>query len=120
MSIRIELPWPVSGLSPNARKSPYAKANLVAAAREIGYVETRLAMQRQQMEIDTEENLPLRITFAPPDARRRDLDNAYASMKAALDGMADALGMNDRLFHPVTLDWEHQRPRGRVVVELVP
>ena len=38
------------------------------------------------------------MTFCPPDHRRRDLDNIIASMKAANDGIADALGIDDSRF----------------------
>jgi crossover junction endodeoxyribonuclease RusA len=38
------------------------------------------------------------IEFCPPDYRRRDRDNLIASMKAATDGLADALGIDDSKF----------------------
>jgi crossover junction endodeoxyribonuclease RusA len=38
------------------------------------------------------------MTFCPPDKRRRDRDNLIASMKAATDGIADALGTDDSKF----------------------
>jgi crossover junction endodeoxyribonuclease RusA len=47
------------------------------------------------------EGFPARfvdITFHPPDKRKRDLDNCLASFKAGLDGIADALGVNDCQF----------------------
>jgi len=40
----------------------------------------------------------LSFTFCPPDKRRRDRDNLIASMKAATDGIADALGIDDANF----------------------
>lgn len=39
--------------------------------------------------------LHLAIEFCPPDNRRRDLDNMLASCKACLDGLSDALGVDD-------------------------
>jgi crossover junction endodeoxyribonuclease RusA len=39
--------------------------------------------------------LAVHLHFVPPDRRRRDLDNLIASMKAGLDGLADALGVDD-------------------------
>jgi crossover junction endodeoxyribonuclease RusA len=38
-----------------------------------------------------------------PDKRHRDADNCLAAAKAGLDGMADALGVNDRHFQPITI-----------------
>ena len=39
--------------------------------------------------------LSVAITFFPPDRRHRDLDNMLASLKAALDGIALAVGIDD-------------------------
>ena len=39
----------------------------------------------------------LAITFHPPDKRKRDLDNMLASIKSGLDGIADAIEVDD--FH---------------------
>jgi crossover junction endodeoxyribonuclease RusA len=35
------------------------------------------------------------ILFCAPDARRRDLDNLLASIKSALDGIADTIKIDD-------------------------
>ncbi len=56
----------------------------------------------------------LEITFHPPDERRRDLDNCLASIKLGLDGIAEALGIDDRHFHPITIDWGEVVKGGRV------
>jgi crossover junction endodeoxyribonuclease RusA len=46
------------------------------------------------------EGAPLRVTLRvyPPDKRRRDWDNIIASLKSGLDGIADALGIDDSRF----------------------
>jgi crossover junction endodeoxyribonuclease RusA len=43
---------------------------------------------------------PLRVTLRiyPPDKRRRDWDNIVASLKSGLDGIADAMGIDDSRF----------------------
>ena len=38
------------------------------------------------------------MTFHPPGRYRYDLDNLVARMKAPLDGLASALGVDDRHF----------------------
>ena len=38
--------------------------------------------------------------------------------KAGLDGMAEALGVNDRQFQPVTIFREHGTKPGKMIVEL--
>lgn len=48
--------------------------------------------------------MPLRLTFFAPNKIRRDLDNLLAAMKPSLDGMAQALGVDDSLFRPITID----------------
>ena len=42
--------------------------------------------------------ITLDIEFIEPDKRRRDLDNMLASIKSGIDGIADALGVNDSRF----------------------
>jgi crossover junction endodeoxyribonuclease RusA len=42
--------------------------------------------------------IAVRLTFHPPDNRRRDIDNALSCCKAYLDGIADAYGVNDNRF----------------------
>ena len=55
---------------------------------------------RQAIRQDDDGPIPVRITFYPPDARRRDDDNMIGSFRAARDGIADALGVDDRRFRP--------------------
>jgi crossover junction endodeoxyribonuclease RusA len=38
------------------------------------------------------------LEFAPPSRRRHDVDNCVAATKAGLDGIADALGVDDSRF----------------------
>ena len=41
------------------------------------------------------KGLDVALIFVPPDRRARDLDNLLASMKSGLDGLADAIGVDD-------------------------
>ncbi|AZB63881.1 endodeoxyribonuclease RusA [Cereibacter sphaeroides] len=61
----------------------------------------------------------LRFTFRPPDRKGRDKDNMIASIKAGIDGLADALGVDDRRFE---MDFEIGEPvkNGAVIVEVTP
>ena len=63
----------------------------------------------------------LKITFYTPDARKRDLDNLLAAMKPALDGMAQAIGVDDALFRPLLIDKvkAESRDKARVEIELL-
>jgi Holliday junction resolvase RusA-like endonuclease len=61
----------------------------------------------------------VKITFAAPDRIRRDLDNLHGAMKASLDGIAKALGVDDSRFVPVTLDRVlDKQKQGFVIVEI--
>jgi hypothetical protein len=55
------------------------------------------------------------ITFYPPDHRHRDDDNMVGSFKSYRDGIADALGVNDRRFRPRYVFADPEKP-GRVEV----
>ena len=91
--VSIKLAWPPSILSPNAKRrshwrkyAPATKAYRQACAWE--------AIAQGVRKV-TASALHLSITFCPPDARRRDLDGMLGSIKAGLDGLADAMGVDD-------------------------
>lgn len=90
----VTLPWPPAKLSPNARLSPFEKARAVKAYR------TGCAWEATAAGLRKIEPGPLHLTisFAPPDARRRDLDNMLAALKPGLDGLSDVLGVDDHLW----------------------
>ena len=117
----IDLPWPSSKLKPNgshghwavvanARKKARAEACLIAKAA-IG----RQMIDGEGMDWLGEDRIPVRITFYPPDRRRRDDDNMVASFKAYRDGIADALGVDDRRFRPHYFFEDAAKP-GKVIV----
>lgn len=117
----IELAWPPRQISPNARthyrvKAPITKGYLAHASNT-----TRVACHdlglRDIIDTDSDDPITLAIDFYPPDARRRDLDNMLASMKAGLDGIAEALGVDDQRF-ALRLTRCEPVKGGRVVVTL--
>lgn len=56
------------------------------------------------------------IIFFPPSKRGFDLDNALASIKAGIDGISEAWGINDKMFRPITIDFGAVKKNGEVVV----
>lgn len=90
---RFVLPWPPKGLSPNARLHWAALSKLKKQYREACRLQV-LAQGAQPME----GCLRVQLEFVPPDRRKRDWDNLVASMKAGLDGLADALQVDDSQF----------------------
>jgi crossover junction endodeoxyribonuclease RusA len=69
--------------------------------------------------VNLSDTIPVKmqITFCPPDARRRDRDNMIASCKALMDGLSDAIGIDDRHFIP-TYQIGEIRKGGAVIVEI--
>lgn len=62
--------------------------------------------------------IALTITFVQPDRRARDRDNLLAALKPSLDGLADALGVNDAQFDPVVLRREFGAKPGALRIEI--
>lgn len=112
------LPWPVRDLHPNARVHFMALAKVKKAARQSAAWATKAAWSG--LELPAEGRLHLWIDFYPPDRRHRDDDGLLSSMKAARDGIADALGINDSRFvsHPYIKD--EIRKGGVVEIRITP
>lgn len=98
-SFVIELPWPPKELNPNFKRrkhwSVYRPHTKVY--RDACYILTIAARAR----VPLEGAVPVTIDFYPPDRRHRDDDNMISAFKAGRDGVADALGINDRRLAPV-------------------
>lgn len=117
--LTIGLSWVDSSLMPN-RKNGRHWGNSQAAkvkARQEGYMVAKSALHGHALA--PADTYPLRITFAAPDGRHRDLDNLLAASKPAIDGIAQALGVNDKCFRPIVIDAERDaRGIGVVRVEI--
>lgn len=87
-------PWPPRELSPNARGHWSKKAKAAKAYRLVCFYLAKEA----GMAAPADGPVNLRIEFVPPDRRPRDLDNMLASIKSGLDGLAEAIGVNDKRF----------------------
>lgn len=97
LTFSLELPWPGRDLSPNGRlhwsRLARAKKAYRAGCKAAGA--PFAAVLAPTLVRDPGARLALSLTFLPPDRRRRDIDNLLASMKAGLDGLADAWGVDD-------------------------
>ncbi len=106
-------PWPDPHLSPNQRHDRRALIGARRAARWAGYVvvtEAGLHLSGVPLE--------MWLTFLPPDQRKRDLDNLFASMKAYLDGAFKALDLDDSLIERVVLVRGPAQRGGQVLVDI--
>lgn len=102
--LTIILPWPDTSLMPNRKNGKHWGSTQAAKvlARQDGYFGAKQALGTGS--IAKQDRMPIKITFVAPDRRHRDLDNLLACCKAQIDGIADALGVNDRQFRPLTID----------------
>lgn len=90
---KILLPWPDKKLSPNARLHWATVAKAKKIYRELCFWQARA---QGVTETYLETPIAVHLTFYPPDKRGRDWDNMLASVKSGLDGVADALGVDDK------------------------
>lgn len=92
-SFVFELPWPSPKLSPNAREH----WSVTSKAKKLYRARCRAIGESVGVGVlaGSENAVAVHLTFFPPDARRRDMDNMLAAMKAGLDGLADAMGVDD-------------------------
>ena len=110
----IELPWPPHQLNPNKRLHWAVKRKFTKGYRASCF----FAVIDANIEgFEPGERLPVKVTFHPPDRRKRDRDNMIAAFKAGQDGLADALGIDDAILVP-TYDTGDPVKGGRVVIEL--
>lgn len=114
LTYEVELPWPAKELSPNARlhwaAAARAKKAYRARCRALGLV-AGLGLVPAGA-----ESLAVHLDFFPPDKRARDWDNLVASMKAGLDGLADAMGVDDSRWRLSFEVCDETATGGRVVV----
>lgn len=120
----VVLPWPSRNLSPNARGHWAKKARAAEMYRYTCKLRTQEVINRERWDVQALRDLVAAggdvhvfIDFYPPNRRARDDDNLIAAFKSGRDGLADALGIDDRHFrtHPF-LRRDDVRPGGEVRV----
>lgn len=115
MSLMVgNLPWPPRALWPNGRSHWSQRARLVKQFRKIAWALTREALQRTPIYIQ-EGPIKIGLVFHPPTVRQRDQDGMIAACKSLLDGVADALGVNDARFKLEPMDGAVEKG-GQIVV----
>lgn len=112
--LRVELDFPAPELFPNRSRGKHWTTTHKAKteAREAAFWKTKASgvppLPAEEME--------LMIIFEMPDKRRRDADNCLAAAKASLDGLASALGVDDKLFNPITIVRTFSKKPGKMIV----
>ncbi|MDB5887036.1 MAG: hypothetical protein JWR74_3207 [Polaromonas sp.] len=114
-----ELPWPPAELNPNRKNGKHWSSTHAIKTRYLSDCRL-LVVQAMQAAgyVPPAGVLALTITFAAPDKRRRDVDNLLASLKSGLDGVSQALGVDDQHFEPITLRRAIGGKPGKVVIEV--
>ncbi len=106
---QITYPWPDTLVRTNARGGRYKKAKAVKKARSDAAQTTWDAGLCPMVTA-----IPVEVEFRPPN-NRDDKLNRMGNVKAMFDGIADALGVNDKTFDPKPANGE-QTEGGAVVV----
>lgn len=111
----LDLPWPPSCLTPNAKRRSHWRKY---AGPTKDYREVCAWLSKEAGWHKRDDDAPhMSITFHPPDNRRRDLDGMLGAFKAGLDGIADAMGVDDSRWS-LSIARGGKVPGGAVVVRL--
>lgn len=113
--IAFTLPFPPSELNPNRKNGRHWAATNDIKARYLRDCRI-LTLQAMGAWVPPKGTMALEITFIQPDKRRRDRDNLLAAMKSGLDGISQALGVDDQHFDPVTIRRDYGTKPGAVKV----
>jgi len=110
----------------NSRRSKWALILHTAARRQCEldfYFATKECLQRTQWPQSTAFDSGVVVGVAPtvyrPIKRGRDSDNFWTGMKSALDGVANALDVDDRRFALMPITWEKGEDRTVLRIEVM-
>lgn len=114
--LRVELDFPAPELFPNRSRGKHWTTTHKAKteARETAFWKTKSCRKPVLGAGEVE----LMIIFEMPDRRHRDADNCLAAAKAALDGFASALGIDDKRFNPITIVRRFSVKPGKMIVDI--
>ena len=115
-SVSVSISWPPKELSPNYRGHWARIAKAKKAARQEAYLSC--------MEVGAKnlawEGARLAVTFHPPGRYGYDEDGLMSRCKAIFDGIADAIGVNDRNFRYPEPTIAEPVKGGKVIIALSP
>ncbi len=114
--MEIILPWPSPALNPNRTDHWGIKSRIKRLQKISAHWLTVEALQKNGSATKGKDAYSLKVIFHPPDNRRRDVDNYLASLKSALDGIAQALEADDKNFSFTCVEFSEVVKFGKVVV----
>jgi crossover junction endodeoxyribonuclease RusA len=111
----IELPFPAPALWPNKR------AHFMAKAREAKKHRAWARFATLEAKAGCGEGrLRLVVTIHPKTRHAIDVDNCISALKSSFDGVADALGVDDRRFDSPLVRFGEPIKGGLVRIEIAP
>lgn len=117
--LTITLPWPPKPLWPNRKPHWAAKAKAMLETHTTAADATVIAAWDQGQSAETidltRDEIPLDVTFHPSANRVYDKDGAISACKGYFDGIAEAMGVDDRHF-AATPHRGAKLPGGQVVI----
>jgi crossover junction endodeoxyribonuclease RusA len=118
--LTVTLPWPSADLSPNSRNK-WAMIRATKAAKHYACYMTKSLMGPLRIVSGSWVGpIAVHTCYHPPANYRFDDDGLNSRMKAAWDGIAMALGIDDNLFRHTYQRGDKQPPHGCVIVTLTP
>lgn len=114
--IEVTLGFPPADLSPNKRLH---WAKLAKAKKRYRQACWGITLEQLGAGVEVPDGkLELSMLFVRPDRRTYDRDNLTARMKSGLDGMCDALGIDDKRFSRIVVEVADDRIGGFVKVKI--
>jgi crossover junction endodeoxyribonuclease RusA len=116
--MKVDLAYPAKALWPNGRAHHHAKAREVKKHRAWAHIAALEALQRDGSGGLGAGPIPLRITVhGKPRGPLPDKDGVVGAAKSLIDGIADALRINDKHFDAPTVEFAPDRS-SRFVIEV--
>ncbi len=111
----IELPWPDRDLQSNGRADRWTKARKTKAARNLARC---LCLERPRVECIPDARLVFEYY---PKGFYGDVHNVPSSLKAYIDGIADAMGCDDKKFRVTYPEaWKERSDPPKIVCKIYP
>jgi crossover junction endodeoxyribonuclease RusA len=119
--VQVILPWPDRRLFPNFKRANHwrkyrgAEQQAKADGARLTMATLMDTLSKARKAFADQKRIAYRVTFYPPDGRRRDDDGMIGAIKNYRDGICEALGFDDSRLVPEYLFAEPQKP-GRVEI----
>ncbi len=110
----VTLPWFSRICSPNSSNNRNWRKKHAARKSQKNHA---YQLSQHLPKASPKKNIPLSIQFCP-NTSGNDLDNCLASIKGALDGIAQHIGVDDSLFRPITIDFGSKSNPAKIDISL--